>query len=62
MRRPCTSVFLAGVINLLGAAGAQPEQSPSTAAFRQLTSRVGQWIAVYWDCEGKVLGQPLGDW
>jgi hypothetical protein len=45
VRRPCTSVFLAGVISLLGAAGAQPEQSPSTAAFRQLTSRVGQWIA-----------------
>jgi hypothetical protein len=61
VRRPYTSVFLAGVISLLGAAGAQPEQSPSTAAFRQITSRVGQWIAVYWDCEGKVLG-PLGDW
>jgi hypothetical protein len=41
--------ILAVVISLLGAAGAQPEQSLSTAAFRQLTSRVGQWIAVYWD-------------
>ena len=58
MRRPYTSVFLAGVISLLGAAGAQPEQSPSTAAFRQLTSRVGQWIAVYWTAKERCWVNP----